>query len=100
LLPSEHFLFHFTEPVKDGSRGVNQHLNKIDIVLDLNFYILPNFPLLVSKNKFKSRLKREYRKTMDRLIRSHAFHKLAVRMIYLIGFIISVFLATLLYFDK
>ncbi|NDH00051.1 MAG: permease [Opitutae bacterium] len=54
----------------------------------------------VESSTFKKRLKREYRKTVDRLVRSHAFHKLAVKLIYLIGFIISVILGALLYFDK
>ncbi|HAF59220.1 MAG TPA: permease [Opitutae bacterium] len=51
-------------------------------------------------NSFKKRLKREYRRTLDRLIRSHAFHKLAVRLVYLIGIILSVILGAMLYFDN
>jgi len=37
---------------------------------------------------------------MDHLIRSHAFHKFTIKMIYFVGFVISVILATLLYFDR
>jgi len=48
---------------------------------------------------FRKRLKREFRKTLDRLIRSNAFHKLAVKLLYLTGLIISFILAAMLYLD-
>jgi len=48
---------------------------------------------------FKRRLKKEYRKTMDRLVRSHALHTFFIRSIYLIGFVISMILGALLYLD-
>lgn len=67
----------------------------------LNFAHLPTFLVLPEQTKtFKKRLKREYRKTMDHLIRSHAFHKFTIKLIYFIGFVISVILAALLYFDR
>lgn len=59
------------------------------------FLVLPT-----QSNSFKKRLKREYRRTLDRLIRSHAFHKLAIRLVYLIGIILSVILGAMLYFDN
>ena len=66
-----------------------------------NFALLPTFSVLPDQTKtFKKRLKREYRKTMDHLIRSHAFHKFTIKLIYFIGFVISVILAALLYFDR
>lgn len=49
---------------------------------------------------FKKRFKREYRKMIDRMVRSHALHTLAIRMIYFVGFVVSVILATLLYLQK
>ena len=62
---------------------------------------LTTFLVLPEQTKsFKKRLKREYRKTMDHLIRSHAFHKFTIKLIYLVGFVISIILATLLYFDR
>jgi hypothetical protein len=49
---------------------------------------------------FKKRFKREYRKMIDRMIRSHALHTLALRLVYFICFVVSLILATLLYFEK
>jgi len=67
----------------------------------LNFAHLLTFLVLPEQTKtFKKRLKREYRKTMDHLIRSHAFHKFTIKLIYFVGFVISVILAALLYFDR
>jgi len=74
---------------------------KTNLISYLRSFICPIYLVLPAESStFKKRLKREYRKTVDRLVRSHAFHKLAVKMVYLIGFIISVILGALLYFDK
>jgi len=49
---------------------------------------------------FKKRLKREYRKMIDRMVRSHALHTFALRVVYFVCFVATVILATLLYLEK
>lgn len=49
---------------------------------------------------FRKRFKREYRKMIDRMVRSHALHTIALRLIYLVSFVVSVILATILYLQK
>lgn len=89
------------EPVKNG-----RSVPSLDLINDLfkiswDFAHLTTFLVLPEQTKsFKKRIKREFRKTMDHLIRSHAFHKFTIKLIYFVGFIISVILATLLYFDR
>jgi hypothetical protein len=56
--------------------------------------------LPVSTHTLKKRFKREYRKMIDKMVRSHAFHKMAIKLLYFICFVISVILGTLLYLDK
>ena len=48
----------------------------------------------------KKRFKREYRKMIDRMVRSHALHTLGLRLVYFVCFVVSVILATLLYLQK
>ena len=52
-----------------------------------------------NSEEFRKRLKREYRKTLDRLVRSHAIHTIFMRTFYIIGFIVSLILGALLYFE-
>ena len=49
---------------------------------------------------FKKRFKREYRKMIDRMVRSHALHTLSLRVVYFVCFVLSIILATLLYLEK
>jgi len=49
---------------------------------------------------FKKRFKREYRKMIDRMVRSHALHTFALRIFYFACFVLSIILATLLYLEK
>lgn len=51
------------------------------------------------KKPFKKRLKREYYKFVDSFVRSHALQKLILRTVYLVCFIASIILATLLYIE-
>ena len=55
--------------------------------------------LNITVRNFRKRLKREYRKTLDRLVRSHAIHTIFMRTFYIIGFIVSLILGALLYFE-
>ena len=47
----------------------------------------------------KKRLKKEYYRFIDGLVRSHSLQKIVSRTIYLVCFVISVILATLLYLE-
>jgi hypothetical protein len=37
---------------------------------------------------------------VDRMVRSHALHTFALRLLYFACFVLSIILATLLYFEK
>ncbi|OUU24500.1 MAG: permease [Verrucomicrobia bacterium TMED44] len=52
------------------------------------------------KRSLKKRLKQQYMKYLDKVIRTNALQKLFRGILYLIGFIISVILGTLLYLNS
>jgi hypothetical protein len=52
------------------------------------------------KKPLKKRLKREYYKFVDGFVRSHGLQKVLLKLVYFTCFIISVILATLLYFEN
>ena len=54
-----------------------------------------------SKKKTLARKwKKEYYRMIDGVVRSHGIQKFCLRLIYLLGFVATIILAALLYFDK
>ena len=52
------------------------------------------------KRSLKKRIKQHYLKQIDKKIRSSALQKFFKGMIYLVGFVVSVILAAMLYFQN